>query len=76
MLTPELFRTEQRVTYVSIVRALVWIITGLITMVLSYIVLPFILSSATVMAIFIIGFAFTLAWQIKGLKLQERVFQG
>ncbi|MFP3223330.1 MAG: MFS transporter [Nitrososphaeria archaeon] len=76
MLTPELFRTEQRGTYVSIVRTLVWIITGLITMVLSYIVLPFNVSSAIVMAIFIIGFAFTLAWQIKGFETAGKSLSG
>ncbi|MFP3133591.1 MAG: MFS transporter [Nitrososphaeria archaeon] len=76
MLTPELFKTEQRGTYVSIVRTLVWIITGLITMVLSYIVLPFNVSSAIVMAIFIIGFAFTLAWQIKGFETGGKSLSG
>jgi len=76
MLTPELFRTEKRGTYVSIVRTLVWIITGLITMVLSYIVLPFNVSSATIMAIFIIGFAFTLAWQIKGFETAGKSLSG
>ncbi|NAY81506.1 MAG: MFS transporter [Thaumarchaeota archaeon] len=76
MLTPELFRTEQRGTYVSIVRTLVWIITGLITMVLSYIVLPFNVSSAIVMAIFIIGFAFTLAWQLKGFETAGKSLSG
>ncbi|MFP3131673.1 MAG: MFS transporter [Nitrososphaeria archaeon] len=76
MLTPELFRTEKRGTYVSIVRTLVWIITGLITMVLSYIVLPFNVSSATIMAIFIIGFAFTLAWQIKGFETGGKSLSG
>jgi MFS family permease len=76
MLTPELFKTEQRGTYVSIVRTLVWIITGLITMVLSYIVLPFNVSSATIMAIFIIGFTFTLAWQIKGFETGGKSLSG
>ncbi|MGC9145821.1 MAG: MFS transporter, partial [Nitrososphaeria archaeon] len=76
MLTPELFRTEKRGTYVSIVRTLVWIITGLITMVLSYIVLPFNVSSAIVMAIFITGFAFTLAWQIKGFETAGKSLSG
>ncbi len=76
MLTPELFKTEQRGTYVSIVRTLVWIITGLITMLLSYYVLPFNISSIIVMAIFVIGFLFALAWQISGFETAGKSLSG
>ncbi|MGC8569469.1 MAG: MFS transporter, partial [Nitrososphaeria archaeon] len=76
MLTPELFRTETRGTYVSIVRTIVWVATGLITLALSYYVFPFNISSAIVMAIFIIGFLTALAWQLRGFETGGRSLSG
>ncbi len=76
MLTPELFKTEQRGTYVSVVRTIVWVATGLITLFLSYAVFPFNISSAIVMVIFIIGLASALAWQLKGFETGGKSLSG
>ncbi len=76
MLTPELFSTKNRGTYVSIVRAVVWITTGLITLMLSYYVPSFNIASGIIMAIFLMGLILSLAWQLWGFETGGKSLSG
>ncbi len=76
MLEPELFPTQKRGTYVSIVRFTVWIGAGLIMVLLTYTPIPFIIPAATVMIIFILSLAMTILWQRKGFETRSRSLSG
>jgi MFS family permease len=76
MLEPELFPTEKRGTYVSVVRFTVWVSAGIITGALTYFTLPFSEAAAFVMVIFILSLSMTVIWQLKGFETMSKSLSG
>jgi len=85
MLEPELFPTGKRGTLISAVRAMVWIAAGVITLLLSVFYLPstaaetmsmFDVSSAIVMAVFVLALIFSFAWYVKGYETAAKSLSG
>ncbi len=72
MLEPEMFPTKMRGTYISYVRAVVWIVAALIFGVLSFYTLSFNAEAAIVMLVFLIGLAMSIAWYFKGFETGMR----
>ena len=72
MLEPELFPTKRRGTYISIVRLVVWVTTGIITGILVYYEPAFNVAMAVVMIIFLIGAAAAWVWQKKGFETARK----
>jgi len=85
MLEPELFPTGKRGTLISAVRAMVWIAAGVITLLLSVFYLPstaaetmsmFDVSSAIVMAVFVLALVLSFAWYMKGYETAAKSLSG
>ncbi|MEM3846009.1 MAG: MFS transporter, partial [Candidatus Parvarchaeota archaeon] len=72
MLEPEIFPTRKRGTYISYVRAVVWIIAGAIFGILTLYTLSFSVEAAIVMLIFAIGLAMSIVWYLKGFETSRR----
>ncbi|MEM0123466.1 MAG: MFS transporter [Conexivisphaerales archaeon] len=76
MLEPELFPTKRRGTYISIVRFVVWVTTGIITGILTYYAPAFNVAMAVTMVIFLIGAVAAWVWQVKGFETGRRSLAG
>ncbi len=76
MLEPELFPTQRRGTYVSVVRFTVWVTAGVITGLLSFHVLPFNVSASIVMIIFVLSLGMTVLWQRRGFETRSLSLSG
>ncbi|MGC8600870.1 MAG: MFS transporter [Thermoprotei archaeon] len=78
LLEPELFGTERRGLYVSLVRMIVWVTSGIITGILmsGIMVFPFNLAMGITTIIFAIGLAAALVWQVKGFETKDRSLYG
>ncbi len=78
VLEPELFGTERRGLYVSLVRTVVWIATGIITGILTSGIISFSFSSAMAVTtiVFAIGLAAALIWQVKGFETKDKSLYG
>ncbi|MDG6928090.1 MAG: MFS transporter [Nitrososphaerota archaeon] len=85
MLNPELFPTKTRGRWVSFTRAAVWIISGIITLLLSVYYYPgaatqtssmFNISTAIVMAIFLAGLIMSIVWYFKGFETGRKSLSG
>ncbi|MGC8661248.1 MAG: MFS transporter [Nitrososphaeria archaeon] len=76
MLEPELFPTKRRATYISIVRLVVWVTTGIITGILTYYAPAFNVAMAVTMIIFLIGAAAAWTWQKKGFETGRKSLAG
>ncbi|MDG6927488.1 MAG: MFS transporter [Nitrososphaerota archaeon] len=76
MLEPELFPTKRRATYISIVRLVVWVTTGIITGILTYYAPAFNVAMAVTMIIFLIGAAAAWVWQVKGFETGRKSLAG
>ncbi|MGC8674317.1 MAG: MFS transporter [Thermoprotei archaeon] len=85
MLEPELFPTGKRGTFVSVARAIVWIVAGVVTLILSMFYYPstpaqamglFNVSSAVVMAVFLLGLILSVAWYFKGFETGAKSLSG
>jgi len=85
MLEPELFPTVKRGTFVSVARAVVWIVAGVVTLILSMFYYPstpaqemglFNVSSAVVMAVFLLGLILSVAWYFKGFETRAKSLSG
>lgn len=78
LLEPELFPTNKRGLYVSSVRALVWILTGIITGVLTlpYVSNSFILGASIMTAMALLGIGGAVVWRIFGFETANRSLVG
>ncbi|MEM0149957.1 MAG: MFS transporter [Candidatus Micrarchaeaceae archaeon] len=72
MLEPEIFPTRKRGTYISYVRAVVWIISAAIFGVLTLYTLSFNTEAAIVMLVFVLGLAMSIVWYLKGFETGRR----
>ena len=76
VLEPELFPTRTRGRLISVVRAVVWITTGVITGVLTFVVPAFNVAAASVAAIFALSMILTGVWWFKGFETSGRSLSG
>jgi len=76
MLEPELFPTKRRATYISIVRLVVWVTTGIITGILTYYAPAFNVAMAVTLIIFLIGALAAWLWQVKGFETGRKSLAG
>ncbi|MGC9210165.1 MAG: MFS transporter [Acidilobus sp.] len=79
LLEPELFPTNVRGLYVSVVRASVWIVTGLITGLLTYVpqlATEFVPAAVTMGIVAVIGAGAAAAWKIFGFETGNRSLLG
>ncbi|MEB3691832.1 MAG: sugar porter family MFS transporter [Caldisphaeraceae archaeon] len=76
LLEPELFPTRNRGLYISIVRASVWISTGVITGFLAMTSPSFLMGAASMMAVALIGVFGALMWYFKGFETGNKSLSG
>jgi len=85
MLEPEVFPTARRGTYISLARATVWIVAGVITLILSLYLFPttsaqfipfFNISSAVVAIVFLLGLIASIVWFYKGFETSKKSLSG
>ncbi|MGC9111891.1 MFS transporter [Acidilobus sp.] len=78
LLEPELFPTNKRGLYVSAVRALVWILTGVITGVLTlpYVSNSFILGASIMTVMAFLGLGGAIIWRVFGFETANRSLVG
>ncbi len=76
VLEPELFATRVRGRLISAVRAVVWIVAGVVTGVLTMYQMPFDLAAGSVMAVFILSVILSIIWWIKGFETVGRSLAG
>jgi MFS family permease len=76
MLEPELFPTQKRGTYMSLVRFSVWVGAGIIIGSLTLFSLPFSESAAFVMILFILSLGMTVLWRRRGFETRSMSLSG
>ncbi len=76
ILEPELFPTRTRGRLISAVRTVVWIVTGIITGVLTFYLPPFNVAAASVFAIFLISVITAGIWWSKGFETSGKSLSG
>ena len=76
VLEPELFPTRARGRLISVVRTVVWIVTGIITGALALYVPPFNVAAASVFAIFLISVIIAGVWWSKGFETSGKSLSG
>jgi MFS family permease len=76
LLEPELFPTNRRGLYVSLVRFVVWVSSAIIAGLLILIPLPFAIGAASMLIIALIGVGGTIAWYYKGFETGNKNLLG
>ncbi|PMP93972.1 MAG: MFS transporter [Nitrososphaera sp.] len=76
VLEPELFPTRTRGRLISAVRTVVWIVTGIITGVLTFYLPPFNVAATSVFAIFLISVITAGIWWSKGFETSGKSLSG
>ncbi len=78
LLEPELFGTERRGLYVSLVRMVVWVTTGIITGILTAGLFSFTFNEAMAITtvVFALGFGAALAWMFLGFETKDKSLLG
>ncbi len=76
LLEPELFPTNRRGLYVSLVRFVVWVSSAIIAGLLILIPLPFAIGAASMFIIALIGVGGTLVWYYKGFETGNKNLLG
>ena len=76
LLEPELFPTKGRGLYVSLVRASVWIASGIITGLLALESVPMVAALAAVTAVMALGVASSALWYVRGFETAGKSLAG
>ncbi len=76
LLEPELFPTAKRASYVSLVRMIVWVVTGFITAALSLVTMQQAGALASVSVILLAGVSGAMIWSIRGFETMGKNLVG